>query len=177
MQYAGALGVTAASATSLWSASAQAAPKRGGHLRVGSEGGATIDSHDPRRSIGTHQLTTAIFSVYDTLTHLDANANPVPSLCESWVASPDAKTWRFKIRKDVEFHNGKTMTVDDVLASYDYEDNDANTHGDSRTIMASMASRKKDGDYLVVELESPQRGSAGAAVGLRTAHRTGRSRR
>ena len=157
MQYTATLGVTsaAASATSLWSESVQAAPKRGGHLRVGSEGGSNTDSHDPRLSIGTHQLTSAIISVYDTLTHLDPSGNAVPSLCESWEASSDAKTWRFKIRKGVEFHNGKTLTVDDVLASYAYEDNDANTHGDSRTIMASTASRKKDGDYLVVELEAP----------------------
>ena len=89
------------------------------------------------------------------MTHLDPSGNAVPSLCESWEASSDAKTWRFKIRKGVEVHNCKTLTVDDVLASYAYEDNDANTHGDSRTIMASTASRKKDGDYLVVELEAP----------------------
>ena len=38
MQYAAALGITATAATSLWSDKALAAPKRGGHLRVGSEG-------------------------------------------------------------------------------------------------------------------------------------------
>ena len=155
MQYAAALGVTASAATGLWTRRAEAAPRRGGHLRVGTEGGSNTDSLDPRRAIGTNQLTAAVMSMYDTLTFLDANSTPIPGLAESWEASPDARTWRFKIRKDVEFHNGKTLSVDDVLASYAYEDNDANTHGDSRTTMASMEERKKDGDYLVVTLKTP----------------------
>ena len=154
MQYAAALGVAAGTASALWTRSAEAAPRRGGHLRVGSEGGSNTDSLDPRRAIGTNQFTTTVISVYDTLTYLDHNSRPIPGLAESW-ESDDAKTWRFKIRKDVEFHNGKTLTVDDVLASYAYEDNDLNTHGDSRSVMAAMEERKKDGDYLVVTLKTP----------------------
>ncbi len=154
MRYAGALGVSASTASVLWTQSAQAAPRRGGHLRIGSEGGSNTDSLDPRRGIGTNQLTTTIMSVYDTLTYLDANTNPIPGLAESW-ESDDAKTWRFKIRKGVEFHNGKTLSVDDVLASYAYEDDDANTHGDSRAVMASMAERKKDGDSIIITLKTP----------------------
>ena len=152
MQYAAALGITATAATSLWSDKALAAPKRGGHLRVGSEGGSNTDSLDPRRAIGTNQISLAIISIFDTLTYLDADANPVPGLCETWEASPDAKTWRFKIRKGVEFHNGKTLDPHDVIASYDYEDNDANAHGDSRSTMASIAERKVDGDWVVLTL-------------------------
>ena len=75
-------------------------------------------------------------------------------LAESLEASADAKTWRFKIRKGVEFHNGKTLDVNDVLSSYAYEDNDANTHGDSRTIVGGMESREADGDYVVMKLKT-----------------------
>ena len=32
-------------------------------------------------------------------------------------SSPDAKAWVFKIRKGVQFHNGKTLTPDDVVAT------------------------------------------------------------
>ena len=43
-----------------------------------------------------------------------------PELAESWEASADAATWRFKIRKGVEFHNGKTLDANDVVASINH---------------------------------------------------------
>ena len=155
LRHAVAVGVTTTAATSLWSANSMTAPKKGGHLRVGSEGGSNSDVIDPRRAIGTNQLTCPIMSMFDTLTHLDENGAPVPSLCESWEASADAKTWRFKLRKDIEFHNGKTLEPADVIASYAYADDDANAHGDSRSIMANLADKKVDGDYVVLSLKSP----------------------
>ncbi len=150
-----ALGATTALATTMAGKALEAAtPQRGGHLRVGSEGGSNTDSMDPRLAIGTNQITAGILSVYDTLTGIGADGAPYGALAESWESSDDAKTWRFKIRKGVEFHNGKTLDVNDVLSSYAYEDNDANTHGDSRTIMASITERKADGDTLVLTLET-----------------------
>ena len=155
MQYAAALGITATAATSLWSEQAMAAPKRGGHLRIGSEGGSNTDTCDPRRTFGANQPSVSIISVYDTMTYLDAKGQPVPQLCTEWESSPDAVTWRFKIRKGVEFHNGKTLTPADVIASYNYEDDDANGHGDSRSTMASITEKKIDGDWVVLTLEAP----------------------
>ena len=46
----------------------------------------------------------------------------------------------------------RRSTPHDVIASYDYEDNDANAHGDSRSTMASIAERKVDGDWVVLTL-------------------------
>ena len=177
MQHAGALGVTAASATSLWSASVQAAPKRGGHLRIGSEGGATIDSHDPRRSIGTHQLTTAIFSVYDTLTHprcqRQSRAEPVRELggeprCED-VALQDPQGRRVPQRQDHE--RGRCPCELRLRGQRrQYPRRQPHHHGEHG--LAQEGRRLPGGRAGIA-----QRGSAGAAVGLRAAHRTGRSRR
>ena len=41
-----------------------------------------------------------------------------PSLAESWTVSPDAKVYEFKLRKGVKFHNGDTMTAEDVVFSF-----------------------------------------------------------
>lgn len=39
----------------------------------------------------------------------------LPSLAESWTSSDDAKTWTFKLRKDVRFHDGTPFTVNDAV--------------------------------------------------------------
>jgi peptide/nickel transport system substrate-binding protein len=48
---------------------------------------------------------------------LSADGRPVPWLAESWSVSDDGLKWTFHLRKDVTFHDGKPMTVDDVRDS------------------------------------------------------------
>ena len=60
---------------------------------------------------------------YNTLLRVDPNdkggTKPYPSIAESWTASADGKTYTFKIRTGVKFHDGSAMTSKDVKASYD----------------------------------------------------------
>jgi peptide/nickel transport system substrate-binding protein len=51
-----------------------------------------------------------------------------PSLAESWTVSDDARTYEFKIRKGVKFHNGDILTAEDVVFSIKrYKGPEANT--------------------------------------------------
>src|SRR5207249_11935060 len=46
--------------------------------------------------------------------------NPMaPSLAESWTESPDGLSYEFVLRRGVTFHNGDTMTADDVKFSFE----------------------------------------------------------
>ncbi|MEX1074102.1 MAG: ABC transporter substrate-binding protein, partial [Burkholderiales bacterium] len=60
---------------------------------------------------------------YNTLLRVDpfdkSGTKPYPSLAESWTVSADGKTYTFKLRRGVKFHDGSEMTSRDVKASYD----------------------------------------------------------
>lgn len=42
-----------------------------------------------------------------------------PRVAQSWSANADSTLWTFKIRKGITFHNGKKLTADDVVATFD----------------------------------------------------------
>lgn len=120
-------GATLAGAHSLAGAAfAQVTPKKGGTLKIGSRHGSTTDTIDPAHlENGFQIILTRAFA--NTLTEIDADSNLQPSLAEDWEASPDAKEWTFKLRKGVEFHNGKTLTAEDVIASINYHRSEDST--------------------------------------------------
>ena len=110
-----ALGVTTVLASSVArKALAQGAPKKGGYLRFGMAHGETTDTLDPGQV--TNGYTTVIaYTITNMLTEEDADGKIGPKLAESWEASDAAKKWMFKLRKGVEFHDGRTMTAKDVV--------------------------------------------------------------
>ncbi len=52
-----------------------------------------------------------------------ANSDPdlqlKPALAESWQPNVDGSVWTFKIRRQVRFHDGRTLTASDVVATMD----------------------------------------------------------
>ena len=52
--------------------------------------------------------------VYEGLLEYRFDLKPKPSLAERWEVSPDGKTVTFKLRRDVNFHDGKPFTSADV---------------------------------------------------------------
>lgn len=54
--------------------------------------------------------------VFESVVELDDDMKPTPLLADSW--SNDGKTWTFKLRDGVVFHNGASLTAYEVLDSY-----------------------------------------------------------
>jgi peptide/nickel transport system substrate-binding protein len=57
------------------------------------------------------------YMIYDTLFGTDEKAQVKPQMVEEWTASADKRLWTFKLRKGLEFHDGKPVTGEDVVAS------------------------------------------------------------
>ena len=53
--------------------------------------------------------------VYAGLVRRDADGTLVPYLAESYAVSPDGKTYTFKLRDNLVFHDGTRITADDVV--------------------------------------------------------------
>ena len=148
----GALGMTAAMGSSLWSNKAMAAgPVRGGHLIAGLNDANTSDSLDSTQYVATTMIVISR-SFRDSIVDVGQDGSATPNLAESWEASPDAKEWRFKIRKGVEFSNGKSLTVDDVIASLNAHRGD-DSKSAAKGVFAGITDVKADGkDTMVVTL-------------------------
>ena len=59
-----------------------------------------------------------IGQIYDGLVELNSKLEIEPALAESWKVSDDGLSYTFTLREGVTFHNGRTMTSDDVVYSY-----------------------------------------------------------
>lgn len=67
-------------------------------------------------SFGPHAVAD---SLYNGLVALDANANPLPDLAESWEISDDATTYTFHLAEGVTWHDGEPFTSADVKFTFE----------------------------------------------------------
>lgn len=77
-----------------------------------------IDSLDPFK-MTAGDTETIMDQVFDGLFDVDTEGNLIPDLAESYSVSEDGKTYDFKLKKDVYFHDGKEFSAEDVLYTYD----------------------------------------------------------
>jgi peptide/nickel transport system substrate-binding protein len=129
-----------------------ATPKRGGLLRVGMGHGSTTDTLDPSTSENGFTLSSN-YAWSNHLTEVGPDGSLRPELAESY-SSTDAKTWVFDLRQGVEFHNGKTMTSEDVIASLQYHMGDESKSA-AKGLLTAVTSMKADGpNRVIIELAS-----------------------
>ena len=83
-------------------------PKRGGTLRLGMNAASSDDTLDPITYIDVNTFAMG-FTLGKNLVEMTPDREPAPELAESWDSSDKSSRWAFRIRKGVEFHNGKTL--------------------------------------------------------------------
>jgi peptide/nickel transport system substrate-binding protein len=89
-------------------------PRRGGRLRVGIVGGGGAEGFDPGLAAST---ASAIImgQVFDRFVHVPKSLEAEPAIIEEFEPNADATEWTIRVRDGVVWHDGKPLTVDDVL--------------------------------------------------------------
>jgi peptide/nickel transport system substrate-binding protein len=97
---------------------ASSSPQRGGTLPF------AVDAEPPNYDCHANfsfVLMHVVAPHYSTLLKFDTANYPqvIGDLADSWNVSPDRRTYTFKLRPNVLFHDGSKLTSADVKASYD----------------------------------------------------------
>ncbi|KAA8998996.1 peptide ABC transporter substrate-binding protein [Affinibrenneria salicis] len=132
---------------------ADAAPKKGGVLKLGMSGGNTSDTLDPTLFSDWVPLNQA-YMLMNGLVEIDENNQATPELLAGWLAEPGAKEWRFKVRQGVTFHNGKTLDADDILYSINLHRGDQSRSAIKSQLASITSLRKSAADEIAITLDS-----------------------
>lgn len=100
--------------TSVSSQENASTPTYGGSIVVGITN--DLDSLDPHKAVaaGTKEV---LFNIFEGLVKPDSNGNLVPAVAKEYEISEDGTKYTFILKDGVRFHNGETVTADDVVYS------------------------------------------------------------
>jgi peptide/nickel transport system substrate-binding protein len=142
-----------AAATGLGAAPA-VAQKQGGTLTVGLE--LDIPGFDPLK-VGVYDTAANIAAslLLETLVKLDDNGKPKPSLALSWSSSEDFRTWTFKLRPDVKFHDGTPFNAQAVAWNFARQKDPKNNCRCAFYIANLLSVEPKDDLTVVYTLKDP----------------------
>jgi len=128
-------------------------PRRGGRIKVAGATAALSDTLDPAKcSNHTDYIRSCMF--YNGLTSLDGSLTPQPALAEEF-STKDAKTWVFKLRQGVTFHDGKPFTSADVVYSL-MRHKDPSTGSKAKVLADQIEEVKANGPHEVtIRLAAP----------------------
>ncbi len=130
------------------------AQKQGGTMTVGLE--LDIPGFDPLK-VGVYDTAavTAAGLLFETLTTLDNDGKAKPKLALSWSSSDDFKTWTFKLRPDVKFHDGTPFNAAAVKWNFDRQKDPKNNCRCAFYIANIVSVDAKDDLTVVYNLKDP----------------------
>lgn len=110
-------------------------------------------AQDLEESLDPHKAEAAatreiLFNVFEGLYKPDSNGELIPAVAENVSISPDGLVYTFTLRDGVKFHNGNTVTAEDVVSSIEYC---AGTNGNDPLVPAfsNISSVEKTDDKTV----------------------------
>ena len=121
-----------------------------------------LDSLDPHKAVaaGTKEV---LYNLFEGLVKPDQAGNLVPAVAESYQISDDGQTYTFVLRKNVKFHNGNTVTAEDVVYSLKRCAGMLETSDPEVQVVAALsvisditASNENGADIITITLNTPK---------------------
>jgi len=93
-------------------------PQKGGILRYAMPGGSAFDNMDPTKgNVSAHTFYYS-YALFDRLWRTTPDKYQIKGmLADEWSHNKAGDIWTVKLKSGVEFHNGKTLSPDDVIYS------------------------------------------------------------
>jgi peptide/nickel transport system substrate-binding protein len=108
---------------------------------------------DPTGGAAQSISEVTLYNVFETLAKINEDGSVTPLLAESWEVSPDLKSYTFKLRKGVKFHNGEPFNAAAVKFSFERAGSEKSVNKDKRKF-AALTSVAAIDEHTVVVLNS-----------------------
>src|SRR5207247_2837789 len=91
--------------------------KRGGTFRLGITGGGSTDFIDGQHIVAKTDIARLVTG-WESLARFNQRYHILMDGLAQEIVAQKANRWVIRLRKGIEFHNGKTVTADDVMYSF-----------------------------------------------------------
>src|SRR5262245_7288132 len=105
---------------------------------------------DPTNAAAAAIAEVTLYNIYETLTKIKEDGTVAPLLAESWTATPDLKTYTFKLTKGVKFQNGEPFNSAAVKFSFERAAAQDSTNKDKSLFRAFDSVTAPDADTIVI---------------------------
>jgi peptide/nickel transport system substrate-binding protein len=105
---------------------------------------------DPTAGAASAIAEITLYNIYETLTKINPDGSVSPLLAEGWEVSPDLRTYTFRLRKGVKFHNGEAFNAETARFSFLRAGADKSTNKDKRTFATMETVSAVDAHTLVI---------------------------
>ena len=105
---------------------------------------------DPTTGAASAIAEIAHFNIFEPLIKINSDGTLSPLLAESWEVSPDLRTYTFRLRKGVKFHNGEPFNAQAVKFSFQRAAGEKSTNKDKRTYTAMQSVQAVDEHTVVI---------------------------
>jgi len=105
---------------------------------------------DPTANAASAIAEITLYNIYETLTKINSDGSVSPLLAEGWEVSPDLRTYTFRLRKGVKFHNGEPFNARTVKYAFERAGAEKSTNKDKRTFASMETVQAVDDNTLVI---------------------------
>ena len=79
------------------------------------------------------------YNILEGLTKINMDGSITPLLAESWTVDPDGKSYTFKLRKGVKFHDGEAFDASDVKFSFERAKAEGSTNKAKKAVFDNIS--------------------------------------